>query len=964
MPPLLAVEPGSITDVPAEDLGNVWTVFTKCKENLKDGRRLENLSWRLWYREITANNSNHPNQHQLNSLPVFDSPPFTQPSLSREVDTASEHDEANTTDEDLQQLQPLDQISIALPTQPSSHAAEPSHTAIKEETEEHGQKDRQEEQADARDCRHDATPRARPSATPRANSDSSIPSINVNPTYRTRRPSSFNLGKFMTTHVDVAEFKASALNQSPAPQPFSPDLEAVPTLSVDVDPPSTPPSTSSDAVQPLLPAPTFAIIQATPRPTPPDSPKVSMHSYKSSATLLVPNNLDRYFVAVSVAPPSSVSPTEADKSETATPTSKVTLSQEVEAPVTTEPVPVDDPRKRKTFFFKESPGAGGQHSPNSDASSSTTSTNVAAIPAPESAKEEPVISASPTEVVVAPEEEKEQPEQAPAPVVKASNAVRKGKEPVKHTGMVARPSVNRAATGRGGRAGGGHGRHHSTNVAAAPRVAPVRSKSAAVITLKSTIAALAPLEAVEEHVAPKRSASSSRLQSQQRSQSTASSSKTVMAPPPTLPTKKLREPSPLRPQTKRNPSPRALARAPSVEPKKRLPSVEPKKRSLLAEVVTKQQAAQSTTNPATATASGSKQRSDAQTTTSSDFETTDTEEEDDSSWASDYSDDEEDDPTTATGTLTKEAAVEAARQRDMFAKVPTRSYSDLANQQKKPGLLTSLFHPDPSVVPYLPGGGGLRAHNSAQNLGTRPAPMHNMVMPGTSLVQSRLTTSKSSAAVPLAAQVTVTQQTKPLTSTQVKAGAALVGDTTAQVKKCVNPSGRPGYRLQGRPEGMEVESSDSEDDEADSVPLSKSVAQRKLEALAGLAKRKSEQQQAQLQAQQQGQGQPSRVAQLRQNSGPQPRLVEEDEEYSVPTPSAPIGLPHPYNLPVPAPPATPRTTRRQMFATEMTESMRRQLMWERETNRRVMGGLYKKGSAPRKPPVAVYANEDFHATGW
>lgn len=27
------------------------TVFTKCKDNLENGRRLENLSWRLWYRE-------------------------------------------------------------------------------------------------------------------------------------------------------------------------------------------------------------------------------------------------------------------------------------------------------------------------------------------------------------------------------------------------------------------------------------------------------------------------------------------------------------------------------------------------------------------------------------------------------------------------------------------------------------------------------------------------------------------------------------------------------------------------------------------------------------------------------------------------------------------------------------------------------------------------------------------------
>lgn len=29
-----------------------FIVFTKCKESLQEGRRLENISWRLWYREM------------------------------------------------------------------------------------------------------------------------------------------------------------------------------------------------------------------------------------------------------------------------------------------------------------------------------------------------------------------------------------------------------------------------------------------------------------------------------------------------------------------------------------------------------------------------------------------------------------------------------------------------------------------------------------------------------------------------------------------------------------------------------------------------------------------------------------------------------------------------------------------------------------------------------------------------
>ncbi|GAA6028030.1 hypothetical protein JCM8097_001838 [Rhodosporidiobolus ruineniae] len=47
-----------------------------------------------------------------------------------------------------------------------------------------------------------------------------------------------------------------------------------------------------------------------------------------------------------------------------------------------------------------------------------------------------------------------------------------------------------------------------------------------------------------------------------------------------------------------------------------------------------------------------------------------------------------------------------------------------------------------------------------------------------------------------------------------------------------------------------------------------------------------------------------------------------------------------------APPQTPRTTRRAMLATELSESLRRNLLWERQTRNRVMGG-----AAPRRPVV-------------
>ncbi|KAK2036773.1 hypothetical protein LZ31DRAFT_636417 [Colletotrichum somersetense] len=34
-----------------QNLYSMWTVFAKCSESVKQGRRLENLSWRLWNRE-------------------------------------------------------------------------------------------------------------------------------------------------------------------------------------------------------------------------------------------------------------------------------------------------------------------------------------------------------------------------------------------------------------------------------------------------------------------------------------------------------------------------------------------------------------------------------------------------------------------------------------------------------------------------------------------------------------------------------------------------------------------------------------------------------------------------------------------------------------------------------------------------------------------------------------------------
>lgn len=48
-------------------------VFTKCKESLQDGRRLENISWRLWYREMAAHQTYRPPTPDSSSPPQSES---------------------------------------------------------------------------------------------------------------------------------------------------------------------------------------------------------------------------------------------------------------------------------------------------------------------------------------------------------------------------------------------------------------------------------------------------------------------------------------------------------------------------------------------------------------------------------------------------------------------------------------------------------------------------------------------------------------------------------------------------------------------------------------------------------------------------------------------------------------------------------------------------------------------------
>lgn len=65
--PILTLSPHAVALLDPSDLESVyslWTVFSKCSAVLENGKRLENISWRLWNKELLAN----PQQDQKPSL--------------------------------------------------------------------------------------------------------------------------------------------------------------------------------------------------------------------------------------------------------------------------------------------------------------------------------------------------------------------------------------------------------------------------------------------------------------------------------------------------------------------------------------------------------------------------------------------------------------------------------------------------------------------------------------------------------------------------------------------------------------------------------------------------------------------------------------------------------------------------------------------------------------------------------
>ncbi|KAI0174330.1 hypothetical protein BJ166DRAFT_145349 [Pestalotiopsis sp. NC0098] len=123
---VLTVDPHVLHKVDTENPQNffsIWALFSRCADSVEQGRRLENLSWRLWNREIQcceAGQTKDQADSHATSVPK-DIPNFQiaseMPQLSGSVDSAIEDDDEAV--EFSSELEPLDIVRPAIVRQDS-----------------------------------------------------------------------------------------------------------------------------------------------------------------------------------------------------------------------------------------------------------------------------------------------------------------------------------------------------------------------------------------------------------------------------------------------------------------------------------------------------------------------------------------------------------------------------------------------------------------------------------------------------------------------------------------------------------------------------------------------------------------------------------------------------------------------------------------------------------------------------
>ncbi|KAK7682542.1 hypothetical protein QCA50_014342 [Cerrena zonata] len=767
--PILCVAPDVVQELDGEDaIYSLWNVFTKCKASLSDGRRLENLSWRLWYREILSHGAS---SYSSGSTSPSDTDFRSQSPITPVSETGTTHSRAG--DVSTESLLTVDNV----PTARSWHGENLAPTATNV----------------SRRLSTASMP-VRPvtkSSSQRAGQliiDILPDKVVVPPRRDTSIPTKLKLG---TNAPNPTVVKATLI---PLAQP-RPRLPAVQL------PPGTPPSVGDGSS--LFPR--VVVVHPTPHPTPPATPQAS-HSVTAVPAGPAPTHL---------LPPPARRPvfsnqTPEESASTAVPsTAPISRSESSCSSDSDRPKPKEDfeatikPSDRR-FFLRQtgSPDALSAGSRSPEAVCDTKDNDPE--PSPSSGTSSHITTSG--------------------NIKRAGGAqTRRGKQ--------VRPTTTRTAS-----------RVHVQRAQAAQRRVN-DAKRATTFNIGSN-----------SSTGSKHNTGSSTAPKSHATQP----DQDVSNPPPTTTTPKNGDA-----QT----AGRAGGSHPTVTASPEAPI---------------QAAVEPTLQPTVAPANG---RGPVMST-SSEYETTDTD--DDSEWASDNdSPDEQELAKQKEEIRLREAAEEAQRQRDMFAKVPKRSYSNL--NRTRSGLLSQLLNPDPNIFPP---NHPYRSTSSSQDM--------TQLGRTARLPASGLSMSKSTVAVPLATAMT--------------AQAPPGGNGLPQ------GNGSGGYRPKGRPADAEMEDDSEDENPENTIQVSQSVAQQKLAQLADPNRRRNSAR---------GPPQPAPVVQAR----PQLTTVQ----------TAPIPFGHPYNLPAPAPPTSPRTTRRQMLSTELSESLRRNLLWERQVSKINMTGGARRG---------------------
>ncbi|KZT67984.1 hypothetical protein DAEQUDRAFT_766748 [Daedalea quercina L-15889] len=780
--PVLSVAADVVRELEGEDaLSGLWALFTKCKESLKDGRRLENLSWRLWYREIAA--------QQTFTSPGSLSPPFSEKQRSpTPITPISEEDEGA-----------------------HEHALSPQPTL-------------QTVQDIQAHSWHGDVARLNVLSANRRLSSASVPGhrptqqvVPVGRLIIDILPGELNL----VVPSEKSRAAKPAVHPRPAPAPdASGRLPSRPVVSVQT--PSTPPSAT-------LNFPKVVVVNPTPHPTPPATPQMpprttpALPSSAQAPAHLLPPSPTRTMIA----PPSpAIHPVEQPVNNRKAPT----VPQPLAPTSTSHEVPAQHKQERNDEtlkasdrrFFLQGAVSPEQDSPDSHSSVSASTSNVSHKT---DARSDEHVARSP------------------------SSATSSQLSQLRSDGG---GGGGGSARGPGAAAKRGMMRAHTRKSKETVRHAPVRPTAIRAQT--------------QTHVSHRATGARKGANSGEAKKTTFNIGSVSSNGSRAGPSKRREEP------------PMSSSKSRQLENSK-----------------------------VSAAAATAPQRRGIVVTESSEYETTDSE--DDSEWASDTSPSEREREREARmreeGRL-RQAAEEAQRQRDMFAKVPRRSYTSMPRTQS--GLLSQLLNPDPNLFPpNHPYRRGFSSQDMTQYARQAPPPP--------------VQTSKSSVALPQAAAV-VAQA--PLTDGVHASTVRAKGTSTTATATATATAAR----TKGRPQSAELdEDTDSESENPDNgIQVSRSLAQQKLAALADSSRRRHS------------------------DRGPPPLgPAVRPQIPSVAT--APIPLGHPYNLPAPAPPMTPRTTRRQMLSTELSESLRRNLLWERQVSRNNMmapkrNGLLGNGLRP------------------